>query len=156
MKNLVKGLLMSATFIFTLSFVAFAQKGDGKLQKSGRSDLNLSETQQTQMKANQEIGKANRQKFEATFTAEQKAIMADKALMPKDRMEKLNASLSAEQKSMRNANLEASKVRREAMNSTLTPEQKEKMEKMQAQRGERGKGKSGGKGNGQSKPVKKN
>ncbi len=135
MKNLLRTLALSTTLVLGLTIGASAQKVDGvnKTKKGEHPELNLTDAQKAQMKANRESMKVNQEKFNASLNADQKAIMADKTLKGKERMEKLNITLSAEQKAMWKANMEQGKKNHESFKSTLTPEQKEKM------KGERGK-----------------
>lgn len=140
MKNLVKTLALSTTLVLGLVIGASAQTADSdaaRSKKGGHPELNLTDAQKAQMKANRESQKANHEKFEASLNAEQKAIMADKTLKPKERMQKLNATLNAEQKAMAKSNMEAAKKNHEAFKSTLTDEQKAKMEAMKGKMGDR-------------------
>lgn len=139
MKNLIKGLVLSTTMILGLTFAAVAQQNVANTAKKERPMLNLTETQKDQMKANRESERLNREKFEATLSAEQKAIMADKSLKGKEKMEKLN--LSKEQKEMMRQHRELAQKNNEAFKATLSKEQQEQFEnmrgKMQEKMGER-------------------
>jgi hypothetical protein len=152
MKNLIKGLVLSTSIILGLTFTVAAQTTTANTTKKERPTLNLSDTQKEQMKANRESERLNREKFEATFNTDQKAIMADKALKGKEKMEKLN--LSKEQKEMMKQNKELAHKNNESFKATLSKEQQEQFEnrkdKMQDRMGDRRKGM------GEKKPEKIN
>lgn len=146
MKNLAKTLALSATLVLGLTISSSAQTADKLIEngkKGGNRELNLTEDQKAQIKANHENIKAHQEKFNASLNAEQKAIMDDKALKPKEKMQKLKGTLSDEQKAMFKAKMEHSKKNREAFRSKLSPDQKEKKGIRKA---EKGKGERKGKG----------
>ncbi|MBU0696137.1 MAG: Spy/CpxP family protein refolding chaperone [Bacteroidetes bacterium] len=140
MKNLIKGFTLSTALVIGLALSSVAQTTPTnvtKKERPARPELNLSDTQKAQMKANREADRTARDKFEATLSADQKAIQADKSIHGKEKMEKLNASLTADQKAMMKANKEAAKKNHEAFAKTLSPEQKEQFEKMRGKMGDR-------------------
>jgi Spy/CpxP family protein refolding chaperone len=143
MKNLIKGFTLSTALVLGMVLGAVAQTTPNnetktKMDRPARPEMNLTDAQKAQMKANHQADKLGRDKFEASLNADQKAIMQDKSIRGKEKMKKLNATLSVDQKSMMKANKEASMKNRAEFAKTLTPEQKEQFEKMPHHRGERG------------------
>ena len=140
MKNLIKGFTLSTALVIGLALSSVAQTTPTnvtKKERQARPEMNLTDAQKAQMKANHDADKSARDKFDASLNADQKAIMQDKSIRGKEKMEKLNATLTADQKSMMKANKEAAKKNHDAFAKTLSPEQKEQFEKMRGKMGDR-------------------
>ncbi|WP_442796244.1 Spy/CpxP family protein refolding chaperone [Pelobium manganitolerans] len=137
MKKAIKTVAFSAVVIMGLSVSAIAQKAPAKDVKSAKkatSELNLSDAQKAQLKANHEQAKANRDKFKSSLTAEQKKIVENKTLDRKTKAKQLQATLSPEQRAAQKANLEQAKKNHQAFHASLTAEQKAKADSLKGKR----------------------
>jgi hypothetical protein len=126
MKNILKKIAFVAvcSLAFTTNIVAQDAGSEKSTTEKNNSMDSFTEAQKAQFKANMAQRQAAQKQFRATFNAEQKAIMMDKAMSREQKMQKLELTLTPEQKMLWQKNKDEAKKNNMAFKQSLNMEQK--------------------------------